>query len=62
LSKAEAIQHARFMHNDIESVNTDLDKYNAVTLDDIKRVAAKYLVPSNRTVVTVVPAQKKPAT
>jgi zinc protease len=62
LSKAEAIQHARFMHNDIESVNTDLDKYNAVTVDDIKRVAAKYLVPSNRTVVTVVPAQKKPAT
>ena len=62
LSKAEAIQHARFMHNDIESVNTDLDKYNAVTLDDIKRVAAKYLVPANRTVVTVVPAQKKPTT
>jgi predicted Zn-dependent peptidase len=62
LSKAEAIQHASFMHNDIESVNTDLDKYNAVTVDDIKRVAAKYLVPSNRTVVTVVPAQKKPAT
>jgi zinc protease len=62
LSKAEAIQHARFMHNDIESVNNDLDKFNAVTVDDIKRVAAKYLVPSNRTVVTVVPAQKKPAT
>jgi zinc protease len=62
LSKAEAIQHARFMHNDIESVNTDLDNYDAVTLDDIKRVAAKYLVPANRTVVTVVPAQKKPTT
>jgi zinc protease len=62
LSKAEAIQHARFMHNDIESINTDLDNYNAVTLDDIKRVAAKYLVPANRTVVTVVPAQKKPTT
>ena len=62
LSKAEAIQHARFMHGDINSVNTDLDNYNAVTLDDIKRVAQKYLVPSNRTVVTVVPAQKKPTT
>jgi zinc protease len=62
LSKAEAIQHARFMHGDINSVNTDLDNYNAVTLDDIKRVANTYLVPSNRTVVTVVPAQKKPTT
>ena len=62
LSKAEAIQHARFMHGDINSVNTDLDKYNAVTLDDIKRVANKYLVTPNRTVVTVVPAAKKPTT
>ena len=58
LSRAEAIQHARFMHGDPASVNTDLDKYNAVTLDEIKRVAAKYLTPANRTVVTVVPAQK----
>jgi predicted Zn-dependent peptidase len=62
LTKAEAIQHARFLHGDIESVNTDLDKYNAVTLDDIKRVANKYLVTPNRTVVTVVPAAKKPTT
>ncbi|HEY0670875.1 MAG TPA: pitrilysin family protein [Longimicrobiales bacterium] len=62
LSKAEAIQHARFMHGDINSVNTDLDNYNAVTLEDVKRVANKYLVTPNRTVVTVVPAAKKPAT
>ena len=62
LSKAEALQHARFMHGDIESVNTDLDKYNAVTLEDIKRVATKYLNVPNRTVVTIVPAAAKPAT
>lgn len=62
LSKAEALQHARFMHGDIASINTDLDKYNAVTLDDVKRVANKYLVTPNRTVVTVVPAAKKPTT
>jgi zinc protease len=61
-SKAEALQHSRFMHGDIGSVNTDLDNFNTVTLDDIKRVANIYLVPSNRTVVTVVPAQKKPTT
>ena len=62
LSKAEALQHARFMHGDIESINSDLDKYDAVTLDDVKRVANKYLVTPNRTVVTVVPAAKKPTT
>jgi predicted Zn-dependent peptidase len=62
LNKAEAIQHARFMHGDIESVNSDLDKYNAVTVADVKRVANKYLVTPNRTVVTVVPAAKKPTT
>ncbi|MGQ0814110.1 MAG: M16 family metallopeptidase [Gemmatimonadota bacterium] len=58
MSKAEALQHARFMHGDIESINTDLDNYSAVTADDIRRVAQKYLNPANRTVVTVVPAQK----
>lgn len=58
MSKAEALQHARLLHDDIESVNTDLDKYNAVTADDIKRVANKYLTAANRTVVTVVPPQK----
>jgi zinc protease len=58
MAKAEALQHARFMHNDLESVNNDLDKYNAITADDIRRVAQKYLTNANRTVVTVVPPQK----
>ena len=40
------------------TVNNDLDKYNAVTADDIRRVAQKYLTNANRTVVTVVPPQK----
>lgn len=58
MSKAEALQHARFLHNDIASINTDLDKYQAVTAEDIRRVAQKYLTQANRSVVTVVPAQK----
>jgi len=58
LSKAEALQHARFMHGDLEAANTDLGKYDAVTADDIRRVAQKYLTPANRTVITIVPVQK----
>lgn len=57
-AKAEALQHARFMHGDLEAVNTDLARFNAVTADDIRRVAQKYLTPANRTVITIVPVQK----
>lgn len=58
LSKAEVLQHARFMHGDIEAANSDLAKFQAVTADDIRRVAQKYLTPANRTVITIVPVQK----
>jgi zinc protease len=58
LSKAEALQHARFMHGNIESVNSDVQKYNAITAADIRRVAEKYLTTANRSVITVVPAAK----
>ncbi len=34
---------------------SDLSKYLKVTADDVRRVAVKYLIPNNRSVVTVVP-------
>jgi len=58
LGKAEALQHYAFFHDDISEVNTDLKKYMAVTGDDIIRVAKKYLVPDNRTVVVARPMRK----
>lgn len=58
LMKSSALQHARFMHGDLANVNEDIANYQAVTLDDIRRVAQKYLTPANRTVVTVVPQPK----
>jgi zinc protease len=56
-AKAEALQHARLMHGDLDTVNTDLDRYMAVTAEDILRVARTYLTRPNRTVVITVPAQ-----
>jgi predicted Zn-dependent peptidase len=41
---------ARMIDGDWRSVFTDLDKYDQVTLDDLKRVANQYLVKQNRTV------------
>lgn len=55
-SKTQELHHYRLYHGDVAAINTDLDKYMAVTVDDIRRVAAKYLVPVNRSVVVVVPS------
>jgi predicted Zn-dependent peptidase len=55
LNKAEAIHHYVRFHSDLSDINTDLDRYLAVTADDIQRVASKYLVESNRVAVTALP-------
>jgi predicted Zn-dependent peptidase len=59
-SKSMSLQHYRLYHGDVSEINQDLDRYMAVTLDDIRRVARTYLVPENRTVVIAVPAGEKP--
>ncbi|HUQ49976.1 MAG TPA: pitrilysin family protein [Terriglobales bacterium] len=42
--------------NDPNLINTSVDKYNAVTAEQVKAVAQKYLVPEQRTVVITMPA------
>ena len=55
-SRSMELQTARFYGGDVERVNSDLARLQAVTVDDIRRVANTYLVPSNRTIVVAEPA------
>jgi len=45
-------------YNDPNLINTRLDKVNAVTKEDVQRVANKYLGTTNRTVVVTIPKPK----
>lgn len=56
---AEAIQEATMFLGDPNQVNTDPARYLAVTVDDIRRVAAKYLVLDNALILLVVPGGAK---
>jgi predicted Zn-dependent peptidase len=55
MGMAEAIQHYVHFHDSVDEVNTDAQKYLAVTAADIQRVARRYLVPANSVTVLVVP-------
>ncbi len=55
MSKAENIHHYILYHGDLSVINSDLDRYMAVTAEDIQRVAQKYLRPDNRTMVVAAP-------
>lgn len=55
LSRANALSQNAVFYNDPGRVNTLLSRLEAVTAADVKRVATKYLTPSNRVVVIVYP-------
>jgi predicted Zn-dependent peptidase len=61
-SKTQSLHHYRRYHGDPGEINRDLDRYMAVTADDIRAVARKYLTEANRTVMTVVPQQRAAGT
>jgi predicted Zn-dependent peptidase len=55
LNKAEELHHYAMFHAVMPDINTDLDHYVAVTNDDIRRVAAKYLDPANAVILVIKP-------
>jgi zinc protease len=54
-NKAQAIGYFETIRGSYEDIFTEMDKYLAVTADDVMRVAKKYFDQKNRTVVTLIP-------
>ena len=45
LSRAENLAHYHVIHGDTNEINKEWERYDAVTPEKIKEVAAKYLTP-----------------
>ena len=54
---AEEIQHYAHFHESVAEINTEVGAFQTLTIDDLKRVAKKYLVPENSYTLTVIPAR-----
>ncbi|MCB0385557.1 MAG: insulinase family protein, partial [Bdellovibrionales bacterium] len=60
--KARAIALNEVLFNDYSIMFKDLDRYNAVTAEQIKEVADKYLKPHQRSIIRVKPKASSSAT
>ena len=54
---AESLSDYHMYYGDANLINTEIDKYMAVTKDDIKRVANQYLTKENRVVLYYLPKE-----
>ncbi len=61
LGRAEALQHYGLFHASVAEVNSDLERYLAVSTADLARVARQYLDPANAVIVLVRPPAAAPA-
>jgi zinc protease len=53
--KALHLGHAVVIHNDIKTADGEFDLFQAVTLEDVRRVARTYFTPDSRMLLTVMP-------
>jgi zinc protease len=60
-SRALVLGQFELYFGNAELLKTELDRYLAVTKEDVKRVANTYFAPTNRTVLNVVPNPKAQA-
>lgn len=58
-ARAQRLAELELYRGDASLLNAELDKYLAVSKDDVKRVVAKYLTPARRSLVEVKPGEKK---
>jgi len=61
LNEAYAIGEDTTLFNDPKLINTWVDQYNAVTADQVKAAAQKYLLTDERVVITDLPAKSSGA-
>ncbi len=54
---AESLANYHVYYGNANLINTELDQYRKITIEDVKRVAQKYLNPSQRVKIYVNPAQ-----
>ena len=56
---AERVQFFAHYHESLDDINTNLDRYMATTVEDIRRAAARYLSPENSLTILVVPKEEE---
>ena len=59
LARAQKLAEMELYRGDAGLLNVELDRYLAITKDDIRRVVAKYLTPARRNLVEVKPGEKR---
>ncbi len=57
--KADQLAHSRVFFNDTSIANSIIDRYLAITTEDIRKAAAKYLVPEKRCSVIYLPPEEE---
>ena len=62
LGKSQALGRAAVLLGDPKRVNTELERLQAVTADDVQRVAKKYFTDANRYVFYYLPEAERPKT